>query len=423
MKKLLFTLLSILSIALLVSCGNAEVTTSSETEAGTQAITQEAETDDGQGGVIIIKDEKSVYNIVYDDTKSLNAYAQNLKSAVYNAYSVHLFPKKASTTEIGEHEILIGLTNRPESAQVQAEIAEDEYAIKLIGKKIVITSLEEKGIEEGIKEFINMYINSTNEGFAIPEDLNIVKKVPVETIEVKEGWTFTSYKASNGITLPYQIYIPAGYDESKEYPVILFMHGLGSVGTNGEHITQTVAQFVKNVTASEKYKNETIIIAPQHPKGQKWVEVDYKPGTYTYDNTPISKWLAAAKELLDRHIKLLPIDEDRVYGYGNSMGAFATIYMAMTYPDLYAAIVPVAGGCDPTEAALIKDVPIWLFHGDADNTVNITGSQALYDNLIGMNAKEAKLTVFKGIGHATQACFVAAANTDGLLDWMFSHSK
>lgn len=414
-KHLLFFFCVLLSLSLLVSCGS-----SAETLESSEADTQAA---DMQSGLVLIKDGSAVYSIIYDDAFEIYSACQDLKSAIFDAYSVNMFPKKASATEIGEYEILIGNTNRPESAQLQAEIGEDEYALKVIGKKILITSSSESGIKAGIKEFTSMYVSTSNEGFTVPEDLNIVKTVPAEQITAKPGWTFEVYEASDKIALPYQIYLPEDLDTSKKYPVILFMHGLGSVGTSGEHISQTVAQFVKNVAASEKYKNEAIIIAPQHPKGQKWVNVDYKPGTYNFDNTPISKWLKAAKELLDDQMKVLPIDENRVYGYGNSMGAFATIYMAMTYPDLYAAIVPVAGGCDPAKAALIKDVPIWLFHGDADTTVNIVGSQTLYDNLIGMGAKEAKITVYKGVGHATSGCFVAAANTEGLLEWMFSHSK
>ena len=426
MKKLFFSLLALLTLALLVSCGDTAdtaISTDTSTQGSETETNGSEETEAGSDSLLLIPDGKAKYSLIYDDGMSLYPLSQELKDAIFGAYSVNMFPKKASNTEIGEYEILIGQTNRPESAQLQSEIGEDEYAIKLIGKKIVITSLTERGIEAGVKEFIRMYVSGSNKGFAIPADLNIVKKAPSEQTQPKQGWTLMTYKASNKTTLPYQIYMPADLDTSKKYPVILFMHGLGSVGTNGEHITQTVAQFVKNVAASEKYKNEVIIIAPQHPAGNKWVNVDYKPGTYEFDKTPISKWLAAAKELLDEQMKLLPIDENRVYGYGNSMGAFATIYMAMTYPELYAAIVPVAGGCDPTKAALIKDVPIWLFHGDADKTVDIVGSQTLYDNLLAMQAKEAKFTVYNGVGHDAKGCFVAAANTEGLLDWMFSHSK
>lgn len=421
MKNIVLFLFSMLVVVFfLASCG-AEKDITEDTAPDTTAGTTEAPT---PSDISIIKEDGSTdYVIVYDDALDIFSACREFKNAIYNTYSVNMFPKKASDTAVGEYEILIGQTNRAESSELQASIGEDEYAIRLIGKKIVITSLTESGIKEGIKEFANMYVKSSNKNFTLPTDLNIVKKAPVDVDNtLTAGWSFRSYKASNGITLPYQMYIPENMDPSKKYPVVLFMHGLGSVGTTGNHIYQATAQIVSNIPQS-KYKNDVIMIAPQHPKGQKWVEVNYKSGIYSFDKTPISRWLAAAKELVDTCTKELPIDTGRIYGYGNSMGAFATIYMAMTYPDLYAAIVPVAGGCDPTKAALIKDVPIWLFHGDADTTVNIAGSQTLYNNLKALDAKDARLTVFKGVGHASKGCFIAAANTEGLLDWMFSQSK
>ncbi len=421
MKKALSLLFILLCVsALLVSCGDtADTGTEADTSADTSSDTGSEES---KGISLIGSGENENYQIIYDDAMSIYAACQDLKSAIYDAYSVNIFPQKSSATEISEREIIIGNTNRPESAQLLSEIAEDEYAIKLINNKVVINSSTDRGIKGAIKEFISMYVSESNKDLTVPSDLSIVKKSPSEMQTLSAGWTLKTYKASNNINLPYQIYIPNGLDADKEYPVLLFMHGLGSVGTNGEHITQTVAQFVKNLPAS-KYKDEVIIIAPQHPSGQKWVNVDYTKGTYSFDNTPISKYLAAAKELLDLSMQELPIDENRVYGYGNSMGAFATIYLAMTYPDLYAAIVPVAGGCDPTKAELIKDVPIWLFHGDADTTVPIIGSQTLYNNLKTLGAENAKLTVFPGIGHASQGCFVAAANNAEMMEWLFSQSK
>lgn len=413
MKKALSLILSIILACMsFVSCSEKE-------PQDTAPVTNEP----AASGIQIINSEgKSDYSIVYDDALDLFACCQDMKEAFYTAYKISIFPKKASKTEIGEYEILVGQTNRPESAALQAEIAENEYAIKLVGKKVVINSLTERGIIEGVNYFCTMFISSSNSKCAIPDGTFIKNPIPSEPEITAAGWTFATYKATNGIDLPYQIYMPEKFTPDKEYPVLLFMHGLGSVGTDGNHINGTVAEILRIIPES-KYKNDVIIIAPQHPKGQKWVEVSYTPGTYDFDKTPMSKWLAASKELLDKKMDELPIDDGRVYGYGNSMGAFATIYMAMTYPDLYAAIVPVAGGCDPSKASLIKDVPIWLFHGDADTTVNIAGSKTLYENLTSLGASDAKLTVFKGVGHASQGCFVTAAKTEGLLDWMFSHSK
>lgn len=426
MKKFIaLALVAVTLSMLLISCNKGQ--NSSETGTDSQQASSETETEAESTVSLITEEGESEYLIIYPDSYNLLSDATALKSKIYSAYSVNIWPKKDTQVDVGTYEILIGNTNRAESATLLSSLADDEYGIKMINGKIVINSSSEDGIKAAIKEFSSMYVNESNKNLTVPANLDIKNKVPSEYESLEAGWNFKSFAASNSVNLPYQIYVPASFEEGKEYPVILFMHGMGSVGTSGEHITQTVAQFVKNVAASEKYKNECIIIAPQLPKGQKWVNVQVSngqyPGTYDFDNMPISSYLKAAKDLFDYAFENLPVDTDRVYGYGNSMGAYATVYLAMTYPDLYAAIVPVAGGMDPTKAELIKDIPAWFFHGTADKTVPNTGTKAMYANLQSLGATNIKLTEFPGIGHAAQGCFVAAANTNGLLDWMFAQKK
>lgn len=424
MKKLIALVLVAVTLSMpLVSCNNGQ----NPSETGTDSQQTSSDTEAESTVSLITEEGDSEYLIIYPDSYSLYTVATDLKSSIYSAYSVNIWPKKDTQADAGTYEILLGNTNRAESATLLSSLADDEYGIKMINGKIVINSASEDGIKAAIKEFCSMYVNSSNSNFTVPTTLDIKNKIPSEYEALEAGWNFKSFAASNSVNLPYQIYVPASYEEGKEYPVILFMHGMSSVGTSGDHITKTVAQFVKNVAASEKYKNECIIIAPQLPKGQKWVNVQVSngqyPGTYDFDNMPISTYLKAAKELFDDVFANLPVDTDRVYGYGNSMGAYATVYLAMTYPDLYAAIVPVAGGMDPTKAELIKDVSAWFFHGTADTTVPNTGTTAMYANLKSLGATNVKLTEFQGIGHASKGCFVAAANTNGLLDWMFAQKK
>ncbi len=238
------------------------------------------------------------------------------------------------------------------------------------------------------------------------------------------GWTFRSFTGANSVSLPYQIYIPQNYDRSRKYPVLLFMHGMGSVGCDGEHIRQKVAEYLRIVTEG-KYKDEVLIIAPQCPRGHRWVNINRVPtdGIYKLENMPMTDHLAAAVELFEYVCESFSIDPNRIYGYGNSMGAFAIIYLALTYPETFAAIVSVAGGGDPDKAHLLKNVPTWIFHGDADKTVDIKGSRSIARNARAVNAKDVRLTVFEGVGHHAIDCFVAAANTEGLLEWMFSQKK
>ena len=44
----------------------------------------------------------------------------------------------------------------------------------------------------------------------------------------------TFYDSKNGNTLPYRLFMPKNYDSAKKYPVILFLHGAGEIGTDNE---------------------------------------------------------------------------------------------------------------------------------------------------------------------------------------------
>ncbi len=417
MKRSLLVLFLIFILACAVSCSGAGTADTTEEQIPTDSPDTPTALD--------LADEASdiKYEIIYESGDKYISAANDLKGELMSFTKVRIFPKADNDGEATEHEILIGNTNRDESKAVYDSLGEDEYAVKLVGSKLVIVGKTAKATKIAIGDFMAQYVTKDNTKCTVPANLEIKGTVKSEYDGLDAGWTFLKYESKDNTELPYQLYLPANMDKSKEYPVLLFMHGLGSVGTKGEHTSQAVAQIVKNIASSQKYKNEVIIIAPQHPKGEKWVNVDYKPGTYDFDKTPISKYLKAAKELFDYAFDELPIDTDRVYGYGNSMGAFATVYLAMTYPELYAAIVPVAGGYDASKASLIKDIPSWFFHGDADTTVNIKGANNLVKNLQDLGSTNVKYTVYKGVGHATQGCFVAAANTPELLDWMFSQSK
>ncbi len=69
-----------------------------------------------------------------------------------------------------------------------------------------------------------------------------------------------------------------------------------------------------------------------------------------------------------------PIDEDRIYLTGESMGGSGALQLGLTQPDRWAAIAPVCGGAPAgTEdlAANALNLPVKITHGDQDQTVPI----------------------------------------------------
>ena len=208
----------------------------------------------------------------------------------------------------------------------------------------------------------------------------------------KEIFDAGSYKASNGLTIPYRYYLPESYKTSgKTYPVFIHMHGNGSRGTdNAKQISATGTELNTAVFRSDY---DCIMIAPQCPATDMWIARDAYPGSDKFaadiaDGTLERAYLNAAMELLGLFIEdnRDVIDTSRIYLSGASNGAGAAWAMAALHPHTFAAVVPMAGTGQPqgpvTEAgaaaiaARYLGTPIWTFHGDADPTLLIAGTDA-----------------------------------------------
>ena len=102
------------------------------------------------------------------------------------------------------------------------------------------------------------------------------------------------------------------------------------------------------------------------------------------------------------------------------MGGFGSWELAMRRPELFAAVAPVCGGGDETQAARLKNIPIWAAHGDADTVVWPVRSRTMVEAIkaVGGNVK---YTEYPGVGHNSWTPFYS--NPDGVLAWMFQQRK
>jgi predicted peptidase len=113
------------------------------------------------------------------------------------------------------------------------------------------------------------------------------------------------------------------------------------------------------------------------------------------------------------------VDAKREYLSGLSMGGMGTWSLAIAHPNKWAAIVPICGRGDVKQAARIKDIPCWCFHGDADQAVKVEGSRQMIAAL-----KEAggtpKYTEYPGVGHNS---WDRAYDTEELYEWLQNQHK
>ncbi len=177
----------------------------------------------------------------------------------------------------------------------------------------------------------------------------------------------------NGTTLPYRLFIPSGYSKDKHYPVILMLHSAGDRGTdNNLQLTQTrMATCWADSVA--QLKNPCFVVAPQCPLTGGW-----SSGNPT---SPIRPELAVANDILDSLAREFPIDTNRFYVTGFSMGGNGTWEIIMRFPVRFAAAVPMAGGTNPALAYLCAEIPIWDFHGTVDALVPVQYSRVMMDSL------------------------------------------
>lgn len=201
--------------------------------------------------------------------------------------------------------------------------------------------------------------------------------------------------------LPFAFYASKDLDAAKSYPLILALHGRSQNDENGKQ----VGGWMKSFTKEERYKRHPcIIVAP----------LGYQPfgGTGSaWNSVPGQESMALVIEL----IKSLPIDKERVFCVGYSMGGFGTCHLIHSQPRLFAAGVAVAGCTGPDTADTFKKVPLWLFHAADDATVPVTSSQELWAEL--KRNKECQYTEYPTGGHGIVG---KVFEEESLHEWLFS---
>lgn len=228
-----------------------------------------------------------------------------------------------------------------------------------------------------------------------------------------------SFQDSQGTTLPYRLCLPQNYDPSKKYPLVLFIHGLGARGNDNVKQLDTMGAALLYYILNGS--TDCIIIAPQCPEGSQWVASYPGDAGYTPESIPMTAHLSAAKELFDHIVATRPIDEGKLYVCGSSNGAGAAWDLMCRYPSLFAAAIPVAGLGDGSNAAAIAsnytEIPIWTFHGTADQTLSIEGTRNMVRAIRDAGGKAITYTEVKDADHNT--IWSKAASASGLIEWMF----
>lgn len=236
----------------------------------------------------------------------------------------------------------------------------------------------------------------------------------------QEAYEKKVFVSPSGDSLQYRLLLPEVEKAGQKYPLVLFLHGAGERGSDNEaQLTHGGQMFLNPVNREE---HPAFVLMPQCPADQYWAYAS-RPTSLVpaempmnQEITPLSRTL---KELLDTYLSMPQVDKRRVYIIGLSMGGMGTFDMAIRYPELFAAAIPICGSVNPERLPAAKDVNFRLFHGDADNVVTVEGSREAYKALKSIGAK-VEYIEFSGCNHGS---WTPAFNYPGFMDWLFSQKK
>jgi predicted peptidase len=220
-----------------------------------------------------------------------------------------------------------------------------------------------------------------------------------------------------GDTLFYRMLFPDA-NRQRKYPLVVFLHGSGERGSdNDAQLKWGVMNFA---TDQNMLAHPAIVIAPQCPERQSWGSEtptgDRKGMTL---NAEPSKPMRLLVGLIRQLETTMPVDTNRIYITGLSMGGYGTFDALERYPTLFAAAVPVCGAGDTSRAASIAHIPMWIYHGAEDPAVNPLYGLAMFEALTNAGAHPG-FTQYPEVGHFS---WLGAYSDPLMMEWLFRQHK
>ncbi len=222
----------------------------------------------------------------------------------------------------------------------------------------------------------------------------------------------------DGKTLNYRLMKAADQSSTDKVPLVIFLHGAGERGDDNE--VQLVHGMKDFASDANRSAFPCYVLAPQCPKNQSWASIDRIREKPTLAEDP-SEALGLVVDLVAQLQKEFPIDSQRIYITGLSMGGYGTWDAIQRHPEMFAAALPICGGGDSSaeKVAPICQLPIWVFHGGADNVVPAERSRELIAALKDAGG-EPKYTQYQGVGHDS---WTATYSNPEVMKWLFSQKK
>jgi predicted esterase len=158
------------------------------------------------------------------------------------------------------------------------------------------------------------------------------------------------------------IYTPPGYNPAATtvYPLLVVLHGGSVIGDDITKLTTTPHQIPSRLIKLNQWSPTLpfIVVTPllkrdpsvPNPNDQEW------PAAYV-------------NEVVDHVKATYKLDVNRYYFTGISLGGAGVWDYCAAYPTKVTAMIPISGKTRLEKACIVKNTPIWAFHGESDALV------------------------------------------------------
>lgn len=220
-------------------------------------------------------------------------------------------------------------------------------------------------------------------------------------------------------------FTPENVEQLPKLPLIVFLHGSGERGTDLGWPLKGIAP------ACEELNLQSVVIFPQ-------CDANHRAFYGAMEERVLRSMRLAMKEF--------PIDSNKVYLIGYSMGGSSNLWLAARHPDKFAALVCIAPGItwlgsEPppnlppdnmdlfesmfvahnrpeTIAKQVQHYPIWFLQGDNDEPCPIDETRAVVDELRKLGSHP-RVTEYSGVDHDS---LEMSLREGGLFEWLFQQS-
>jgi predicted peptidase len=214
----------------------------------------------------------------------------------------------------------------------------------------------------------------------------------------------------------FRLYRPPHQAQSK-LPLILLLHG--SSGRGSDNMGQFTTQNKLAISWLWQQKEQPCyILVPQCPAGFQWTPVNYNPTQHTQSDD-MGDVMRSVLHTITYLKTNEPIDAQRIYVIGNSLGGYGTWDIIARAPTTFAAAIPICGGADLKTIPLIQQTPLWIFHGAHDQVVTVEHARRIVHALKSVGISPHYSEFAEGghdIGHLIY-------QTDGLATWLFHQRR